>query len=270
WAWKKPEDRRGRFSPTRLLRSQRRHATAYRSPPRPSKIPTSLILQRTSSSPFTPAAGASAADASPAAVPSSLLPPPSSRLPSSSSPLAPPFSFSGPTLLSTSPPAAFFLVLLSSAFFLWPSDPVVTVTRFHLEDIRVTPPPLAAIGISLRVDLRVRNPDFFSLDHRSIVVSIGYRGRPLGSVTANGGHIKARGVSHVHAKLKIDGIPVWNDAIHLIEDLARRSLPLDTVTEVDGRMRLFFVDVPVQGKISCLVSVNPETREVINQDCYPE
>ncbi|CAD5167327.1 unnamed protein product [Musa acuminata subsp. malaccensis] len=173
---------------------------------------------------------------------------------------------SSSTLLS----AAFFLVLLSSAFFLWPSDPVVTVTRFHLEDIRVTPPPLAAIGISLRVDLRVRNPDFFSLDHRSIVVSIGYRGRPLGSVTANGGHIKARGVSHVHAKLKIDGIRVWNDAIYLIEDLARRSLPLDTVTEVDGRMRLFFVDVPVQGKISCLVSVNPETRELINQDCYPE
>ncbi|XP_009417166.2 uncharacterized protein LOC103997612 isoform X1 [Musa acuminata AAA Group] len=173
---------------------------------------------------------------------------------------------SSSTLLS----AAFFLVLLSSAFFLWPSDPVVTVTRFHLEDIRVTPPPLAAIGISLRVDLRVRNPDFFSLDHRSIVVSIGYRGRPLGSVTANGGHIKARGVSHVHAKLKIDGIRVWSDAIYLIEDLARRSLPLDTVTEVDGRMRLFFVDLPVQGKISCSVSVNPETREVINQDCYPE
>ncbi|RRT73351.1 hypothetical protein B296_00013410 [Ensete ventricosum] len=167
--------------------------------------------------------------------------------------------------------AAFLLVLLlSAAFFLWPSDPELTVARLRLDDIHITPPPDAAFDVSLGVDLRVRNPDFFALDYRSIVVTIGYRGRPLGSVTAEGGHIRARGVSYVRARLKLDGIRVLNDAISLIEDLARGSLPLNTVTEVDGRMRLFFIDVPVQGKISCAVTVNPNTQEVISQDCYPE
>ncbi|RZS00719.1 hypothetical protein BHM03_00030477 [Ensete ventricosum] len=143
--------------------------------------------------------------------------------------------------------AAFLLVLLlSAAFFLWPSDPELTVARLRLDDIHITPPPDAAFDVSLGVDLRVRNPDFFALDYRSIVVTIGYRGRPLGSVTAEGGHIRARGVSYVRARLKLDGIRVLNDAISLIEDLARGSLPLNTVTEVDGRMRLFFIDVPVQ------------------------
>ncbi|RRT62169.1 hypothetical protein B296_00040373 [Ensete ventricosum] len=151
--------------------------------------------------------------------------------------------FSSSTLLSS----AFLLVILcSAAFFLWPSDPQLTVARLRFDDLRVTPPPFATIDVVLSVDLRVRNPDFLALDYRSIVVSIGYRGRPLGSVTADGGHIRARGVSYVHAKLDLDGIRVLNDAIYLIEDLSRGSLPLDTVTEVQGRMRLFFFDVPVR------------------------
>ncbi|CAD5168838.1 unnamed protein product [Musa acuminata subsp. malaccensis] len=175
--------------------------------------------------------------------------------------------FSSSALLSS----AFLLVILcSAAFFLWPSDPQLTVARLRFDDLRVTPPPFATIDVVLSVDLMVRNPDFFSLDYRSIVVSIGYRGRPLGSVTADGGHVRARGVSHVHTKLDLDGILVLNDAIYLIEDLFRGSLPLDTVTEVQGRMRLFFFDVPVQGNISCALNVNLENQEVIRQDCYSE
>ncbi|WOL15210.1 hypothetical protein Cni_G23991 [Canna indica] len=174
---------------------------------------------------------------------------------------------SSSTLLS----GAFFVVLLLSAsFFLWPSDPELSVARLSLDDIRVTMTPEASIDISLDVELRVRNPDFFALNYRSIVVSILYRGRPLGSVTADGGHIRARGVSYVRAKLKLDGIRLLTDAIYLIEDLARGSLPLDTVTEIDGRMRLFFLDVPVEGKFSCALNVNPQTQKVIHQDCYPE
>ncbi|URE37476.1 Late embryogenesis abundant protein [Musa troglodytarum] len=167
--------------------------------------------------------------------------------------------------------SAFLLVILcSAAFSLWPSDPQLTVARLRFDDLRVTPPPFATIDVVLSVDLMVRNPDFFALDYRSVVVSIGYRGRPLGSVTAGGGHIRARGVSYVHAMLDLDGIRVLNDAIYLIEDLSRGSLPLDTVTEVQGRMRLFFFDVPVQGNISCALNVNPENQEVIHQDCYSE
>ncbi|KAG6535098.1 hypothetical protein ZIOFF_000052 [Zingiber officinale] len=150
---------------------------------------------------------------------------------------------SSSTLLSF----AFFLaLLLSAAFFLWPSDPDLTIARLDLDDIRVNVIPEASIYISMGVELRIRNPAFFALNYRSIVVSLGYRGRQLGFVTFGGGHIRARGVTYVHAKLKLDGIRVLSDAIYLIQDIARGSLPLDTVTEVEGRMRLFFFDVPVE------------------------
>ncbi|KAG6492384.1 uncharacterized protein LOC122001262 [Zingiber officinale] len=172
---------------------------------------------------------------------------------------------SSSTLLSL---AFFLLLLLSAAFFLWPSEPDLTVARLDLDDIRVDVTPDATICISMGVKIRIRNPAFFALNYRSIVVSLGYRGRQLGFVTSSGGHIRARGVSYIHAKLKLDGIGVLSDAIYLVEDLARGSLPLGTITEVKGRMRLFFFDVPVEGKVSCTVTVNPSTQKVIHQDCY--
>lgn len=89
-------------------------------------------------------------------------------------------------------------------------------------------------------------------------------------MTSKGGHVMARGVSYVDAELHLDGIRVLNDVFYLIEDLARGSIPLDTVTEIEGQLHLFFLDVPIQGRISCAVHVNPENQTIIRQGCYPE
>lgn len=67
---------------------------------------------------------------------------------------------------------------------------------------------------------------------------------------SKGGHLVARGVSYVDAELHLDGIRVLNDVFYLIEDLARGSIPLDTVTEIEGQLHLFSLDVPIQVCIS--------------------
>ncbi|XP_020096001.1 uncharacterized protein LOC109715432 [Ananas comosus] len=171
---------------------------------------------------------------------------------------------------------AFFLSLFASAaaalFILWPSDPDVGVARLRLDRLHVGPPPLAAIDLHLRLDIRVRNPDFFALDYRSVVTSVSYRRRPLGSLAAAGagGRVRARGVSYLDAELRLDGIEVLDDAVYLIEDLARGSIPFDAVTEVEGTLALFSFQIPVKGRISCSVIVNPHKQEIIRHDCYPE
>ncbi|OAY64167.1 hypothetical protein ACMD2_25212 [Ananas comosus] len=147
---------------------------------------------------------------------------------------------------------AFFLSLFASAaaalFILWPSDPDVGVARLRLDRLHVGPPPLAAIDLHLRLDIRVRNPDFFALDYRSVVTSVSYRRRPLGSLAAAGagGRVRARGVSYLDAELRLDGIEVLDDAVYLIEDLARGSIPFDAVTEVEGTLALFSFQIPVK------------------------
>lgn len=141
---------------------------------------------------------------------------------------------------------AFALLSLTLAlFFLYPSDPDVSLARIRLHHLRVSALPDLKLDISLSLKVKIRNRDFFSLDYRSIVVAIGYRGKRLGFVSSDGGRIRARGVSYVDAELKLDGIRIIGDAFYLIEDIARGSIPLDTVTEVDGQLHVLFLNFPV-------------------------
>ncbi|KAF0913128.1 hypothetical protein E2562_020262 [Oryza meyeriana var. granulata] len=163
------------------------------------------------------------------------------------------------------------LALLSlSGFLLWPADPDVSVARLRLAHVSVSARPSVSVTISAALKVRVRNPDFFALDYSRLDVDIGYRGAPLGRVTSGGGRVRARAVSYIDADLSLDGISVVEDAIYLLEDLARGSVPFDTIAEVEGHVRLFFLSIPVKGRISCVVHINPHNQTIVHQDCYPE
>ncbi|XP_078181197.1 uncharacterized protein LOC144574960 [Carex rostrata] len=165
----------------------------------------------------------------------------------------------------------FFLLLAFSLFLLlWPSDPTVHVTHLHLEHLHISPPPRAAFDLTLKLKLNVQNPDFFALDYKSVVSSVSYRGRHLGSVNAAGGRVQARGGSTLEAELHLDGVRVLDELVYLIQDLAKGSVPLDTVTKVEGSLSLIFAEIPVKGNISCSLNVNPKTQKIVRQDCYPE
>ncbi|CAA6670503.1 unnamed protein product [Spirodela intermedia] len=148
------------------------------------------------------------------------------------------------SLLSSSSLLALFsaaLLLGAAGFFLWPSDPEVRLSRLT-----------GTLTLDVDVDLKIRvvNRDFFSLDYDEIRVGIGYRGRSLG------------GVSYVDARLRLDGIRVFEDVFFLIEDLARGSVPFDTTTELrSGQLHLFGIDVPLEGRVSCSINVDVGTRE---------
>ncbi|WVZ60179.1 hypothetical protein U9M48_010232 [Paspalum notatum var. saurae] len=145
------------------------------------------------------------------------------------------------------PCATVLLLLLALAvFLLWPSDPNISLARLRLAHVSVVARPTVAVTISAALKIRIRNPDFFALDYHRLDVSIGYRGAPLGRVTSGGGLVRARAVSYVDANLQLDGIRVVEDAIYLLEDLARGSVPFDTVAEVEGHLHFFFLSIPVK------------------------
>lgn len=73
-----------------------------------------------------------------------------------------------------------------------------------------------------------------------------YRGRHLGSVQAAGGRVQARGGSNLEAELHLDGVRVLDELVYLIQDLAKGSVPLDTVTKVEGSLSLIFAEIPVK------------------------
>ncbi|KAA8523105.1 hypothetical protein F0562_009528 [Nyssa sinensis] len=89
--------------------------------------------------------------------------------------------------------SAVIFLLAITAYLLYPSDPDLALVRLHVNKIQVQPSPYPSLDLSLSLSLKVFNRDFFYLDYSSIVVSIGYRGRELGFVTSDGGHVRARG-----------------------------------------------------------------------------
>ncbi|XP_057447121.1 uncharacterized protein LOC130738954 [Lotus japonicus] len=163
------------------------------------------------------------------------------------------------------------LFLTSAAFFLYPSDPEVRLIRVGINHIgiRVNPKPVLDLSFSVRV--QVRNRDFFSLSYDSLAVAVGYRGRQLGFVSSSdGGRIRARGSSYVDAVLTVDGFEVIYDAFYLLQDIAKGVIPFDTETRVDGKLGLFFFDVPLKATVSCEVYVNINKQTIVRQNCYPE
>ncbi|KAK3028342.1 hypothetical protein RJ639_037804 [Escallonia herrerae] len=142
--------------------------------------------------------------------------------------------------------AALLLLLAGAVYVLWPSDPDLKVVRLYLDRVHIRTSPHIALDIKLDLTIKVRNPDLYSMDYRSLVVSIGYRGKELGFVSSSRGHIRPRGASYVDATLELNGVEVLSDVFLLLEDLARGSIPFDTVTEVRGRLGLFFFQLPLE------------------------
>lgn len=139
--------------------------------------------------------------------------------------------------------SAVLLLLLTAGCLLYPSDPELTLVRLRLNHIELR---ATSLNLSLYLSLRILNRDFFSLRYSSLDVSVGYRGQNLGHVTSDGGHVRARGTSYVNATLQLDGFQVIHDVFYLIDDLASGSIPFDTDSIVNGKIGLFFIQVPIK------------------------
>ncbi|TKY44650.1 Late embryogenesis abundant protein, LEA-14 [Spatholobus suberectus] len=165
-----------------------------------------------------------------------------------------------------------FLLLAGAAFLLYPSDPEIRVVRIGLNRIRIRTDPRPILDLSFSLTVKVRNRDFFSLSYDSLAVSVGYRGRRIGFVSAAsaGGRVRARGSSYVDATLTVDGFEVVYDAFYLLQDIAKGVIPFDTDTRVEGKLGLFFFTVPLKATVSCEVYVNINHQTIVRQDCYPK
>ncbi|KAJ9537477.1 hypothetical protein OSB04_030210 [Centaurea solstitialis] len=161
------------------------------------------------------------------------------------------------------------LLLASAVYLLWPSDPNIKVVNLRVDRLKIHATPKIAIDITLAVTIKVRNRDVYSLDFRSLNVSVGYRGEQLGFVKSDYGKVKAFGTSYVDATVVLDGAEVISDAIFLIEDLVRGEIPFTTTSEVRGSLGILFVNFPIKAKLSCEVLMNTHNQTIERQDCYP-
>lgn len=163
--------------------------------------------------------------------------------------------------------ASILVFLAAAIFFLYPSDPELHLARIQLNHIAIKTNPKPILDLSFSLKLKVRNRDFFSVAYDNLDVSLGYRGREIGTVSsAGGGRIRARGSDYVDVVLSIDGFEVIYDTFYLIHDLAVGVIAFDTVSKVDGKVGF----LPLKATVSCEVFVNIYQQTIVRQNCYPK
>lgn len=162
------------------------------------------------------------------------------------------------------------LFIVGVAYLLWPSDPDLSIVRLKLDRLHFHTRPQISLDITLDLTVKVRNKDFYSIDYDSLLVSVEYRGRTLGSMTSDGGYIRGRGSSYVNATLDLDGVEMLNDVILFLEDLAKGSITFDTVSEISGKLKLLFISLPIKTKRSCEIVVDTHNQTITRQNCYLE
>lgn len=141
-----------------------------------------------------------------------------------------------------------FLISFASIliYIFWPSDPRIKIVRVKISHVHVHRRPVPSIDMTLLVTLKVSNADVYSFDFTDLDVTIDYRGKTLGHVSSDGGHVTAFGSSYLDAEAELDGVTVFPDVIHLIHDLAKGSVEFDTVTETNGNLGVWFFRFPLK------------------------
>ncbi|KAL1193170.1 hypothetical protein V5N11_018415 [Cardamine amara subsp. amara] len=164
-----------------------------------------------------------------------------------------------------------FLIFFVSflIYIFWPSDPRIKIERVKISHVHVHRRPVPYIDMTMLVTLKVSNADVYSFDFTDLDVAIDYRGKTLGHVSSDGGHVTAMGSSYLEAETELDGVSVFPDVIHLIHDLAKGSVEFDTVTETNGKLGVLFFRFPLKAKVACGILVNTVNQTISRQSCRP-
>ncbi|KAL9309441.1 putative Late embryogenesis abundant protein, LEA_2 subgroup [Arabidopsis thaliana] len=164
-----------------------------------------------------------------------------------------------------------FLISFASIliYIFWPSDPRIKIIRVKISHVHVHRRPVPSIDMTLLVTLKVSNADVYSFDFTDLDVTIDYRGKTLGHVSSDGGHVTAFGSSYLDAEAELDGVMVFPDVIHLIHDLAKGSVEFDTVTETNGKLGVLFFRFPLKAKVACGILVDTVNQTISRQSCSP-
>lgn len=167
------------------------------------------------------------------------------------------------------------VIILVAAYFVWPSDPRIEVVRMRLNKIKwrtETAPgsflPRVFLDLSMGLTVKVTNRNYLGVYYDHVNVGISYRGEKIGRVTSErSAYIPPRGTTYVDATLDVHGIQVLADVFYLLEDIARGHIPLQTVTDFDGNIRLFSLKVPLQAIMSCEIVVDTNEQIILREEC---
>ncbi|MCO5579330.1 hypothetical protein L7F22_033185 [Adiantum nelumboides] len=165
-----------------------------------------------------------------------------------------------------------FLAALIS-FVVWPRTLEISVADLTLRNIHFNVKkgdsfiPQVFIDLSLDVRLQAWNPNFFGVTYENVTVSILFEGDEIAQVESYGAKLDPRSSSYADATLDLHSYRVANNVLRLLADIANKALPLQTITMCKGHINLYILKLPLEGKVTCNLVVNPQEQLIASQVC---
>lgn len=160
-----------------------------------------------------------------------------------------------------------------ASFFLWPRTLEMTVAEMDLSKIHFNVKkgdsfiPQVFLDLTLDLRLQARNPNFFGVTYENVTVSILFEDDELAQVESFGAKLDALSTSYADATLDLHSYRIASNVLRLLADVASRAVPLQTVTTCKGYINMLFLQIPLEGKVTCNLVVNPQDEVIISQDC---
>uniref|UniRef100_A0A1D1ZD08 Hybrid signal transduction histidine kinase M n=1 Tax=Anthurium amnicola TaxID=1678845 RepID=A0A1D1ZD08_9ARAE len=165
---------------------------------------------------------------------------------------------------------AILLIVVVVAVFLWPSKPHVKLVNIQLNHVNISKNENVtnSLDISMNLKVQIHNLDFVTR-HYDILMSLGYEGMWKESKMANGTSVEARSTSSIDLTMQLELKPILHKTSSRIEDILKDSTSLGLAIEIGGNFHLLYLNVPINGRMSCEINVDTENQAIASQDCYP-
>jgi len=161
-----------------------------------------------------------------------------------------------------------------AGWWLWtirPKDPVFEVVGMELSGFKlrwVTENfiPYAVVDVSMKLSIKVTNPNVTPIKYTDTTMDIFYRGTLMGQAKVEAGSQGPQCDEVIEIPAKLDGLKMTEHVAELFQDVKKREMVMNSVVTIAGDAIVWKIRNHFEVKVNSDIKVDPVFLKVLDQD----
>jgi hypothetical protein len=159
-------------------------------------------------------------------------------------------------------------------YLLWqnrPKDPKFEVVGMELSGFKLrwmteSFLPYAVLDVSMKLSIKVTNPNITPIQYTATTMDIFYRGTLMGQAQVEAGSQGAQCDQVIEIPAKLDGLKITEHVKELFQDVAKREMQMSAVVTIAGDAIVWKIRHHFEVKVNSDITVDPVFLKVLDQD----
>lgn len=161
-----------------------------------------------------------------------------------------------------------------AGWWLWtirPKDPVFEVvgmelSGFNLHWVTENFIPYAVVDVSMKLSIKVTNPNVTPIKYTETTMDIFYRGTLMGQAKVEAGSQGPQCDRVIEIPAKLDGLKMTEHVTELFQDVTKREMVMNSVVTIAGDAIVWKIKNHFEVKVNSDIKVDPVFLKVLDQD----